>query len=449
MWHLCMMIWGQGAIPAINDALRDVEAKIVLKVAVLPQANISSMRKLLEDELMGLELRVFIVHMHVDLALMLFSEASILGMIGSEYVWIITDACANLLDWSNATSLLSMNGLLGIRRTLRQTDQPRMNEFAKRWKQRFREQNPTIQRLDLNARALVAYDIVWAVAYAIDRLLRQGSFNGGFSATSSSTKILNFKIFDGGEDLLNQILHTRFLGLSGPVRIDRERDEPLECSYDIINVIGNSYNVVGSWTEKSLNISSKQLVHWGGGSRKTSRGWVKPAPGKKLKIAVSWQQGFTQFIRVKPDHSSVGEEKQIYEITGLSIEVFNLVLKRLDYKLPYELIPYGTGNVTAGYYDDIVYQYQVYLQKFDVVVGDITVLANRSKYVDFTQPYTESVLIMVVALSDKRSSDSWVFLCPFTPALWITSFAFFIFTGAVVWCLEHRQNRQFRGTPQK
>ncbi|GLJ41443.1 hypothetical protein SUGI_0857760 [Cryptomeria japonica] len=111
------------------------------------------------------------------------------------------------------------------------------------------------------------------------------------------------------------------------------------------------------------------------------------------------------------------------------------------------LIPYGTGNVTTGYYDDLVYQ--VYLQNFDAVVGDVTVLANCSKYVDFTQPYTESGLIMLVALSDKRSSDSWAFLCPFTPAMWITTFAFFIFTGAVVWCLEHRRNRQFRGTPRK
>ncbi|GLJ41423.1 hypothetical protein SUGI_0857410 [Cryptomeria japonica] len=72
---------------------------------------------------MGLESRVFIVHMHDDLALILFSEASKLGMIGSDYVWIITDACANLMDWFNATSLLSMSGVVGIRRTLQQTDQ--------------------------------------------------------------------------------------------------------------------------------------------------------------------------------------------------------------------------------------------------------------------------------------------------------------------------------------
>ncbi|GLJ41419.1 hypothetical protein SUGI_0857330 [Cryptomeria japonica] len=438
---------GTGAIPALNDALRDVRAKIVFKAAVSPQANATSMRKVLEYELMGLESRVFIVHMHAELALILFSEAYKLGMISSDYIWIISDGFADLLDSFNADSLLSMNGVLGVKRKLTQTDQPRLNEFAKRWKQRFRAQNPTIADLELNARALIAYDTVWAIAFAIGRLLRMESFNGDFSETSSSTKVLNFKVFDGGEQLLNQVLETNFLGLSGPVQISRDKGEPLECSYDIINVVGNKYSVVGSWTERDLNISWKREIHWGGGSTETPRGWEIPAPGKKLKIAVPWQKGFTKFVGVKPVDAGAGAQKQTYEITGFSIDVFTSVLGRLGYNLPYEWIPYGTGNVTAGYYDDLVYQ--VYLQNFDAVVGDVTVLANRSKFVDFTQPYTESGLIMMVAISDKRSSDSRAFLHPFTPAMWVTTVAFFIFTGAVVWFLEHRQNRQFRGAPRE
>ncbi|GLJ41420.1 hypothetical protein SUGI_0857360, partial [Cryptomeria japonica] len=451
-WRAVVLVYvdddlGTGAIPALNDALRDVRAKIVFKAAVPPQANASSMRNLLEDELMGLESRVFIVHMHADLAPILFSEASKLGMISSEYVWIITDIFATLLDSFNATSLLSMNGVLGVKRKLTQTDQPSVNEFTRRWKQRFRAKNPTIPSLELNSRALVAYDTVWAIAFAIGRLRRMKSFNGDFSETSSSTKIFNFKVFDGGEQLLNQILGTNFHGLSGLVQISRERGEPLECSYDIINVAGNNYSVVGSWTERDLNISWKREIHWGGGSTRTPRGWEIPAQGKKLKIAVPWRKGFTKFVSVKPVKASAGAQNQTYEIAGFSIDVFTSVLERLGYNLTYEWIPYGTGDATAGYYDDLVYQ--VYLQNFDAVVGDVTVLANRSKFVDFTQPYTESGLIMMVAISDKRSSYSLAFLHPFTPALWITTVVFFIFTGAVVWFLEHRRNRQFRGTPRE
>jgi len=78
-------------------------------------------------------------------------------------------------------------------------------------------------------------------------------------------------------------------------------------------------------------------------------------------------------------------------------------------------------------------------------VGDITIIANRSLYVDFTLPYTESGVSMVVPVKDKRNKGAWTFLEPLTTDLWLASGAFFIFTGFVVWFLEHRINDEFRG----
>ncbi|GLJ41430.1 hypothetical protein SUGI_0857510 [Cryptomeria japonica] len=357
--------WGTGVIPALNDALRDVEAKIIFKAAVSPRADISAIQTLLQDEVMKLASRVFNVHLHPDLALSLFSEAYKLGIISSDYVWIITDGLASLLNSINATSLLSMNGVLGVKRNLTQTDESRLNTFNKRWKQRFKAQNPTIPSLKLNSCALVAYDTVWAIAIAIDNLLRMELFNGSFSAASTSTKFLNFKVSDSGEQLLYQILETNFLGLSGSVRVSRERGEPSECLYDIINVVGSSYEVIGLWIEKGMNIAFKKVVNWSGVSRKTPRGWVKPVPGQKLKIGVPWQPGFAQLVSVKPVHANTVAQNQTYEITGFCIDVLKAVLRRLDYELLHELIPYGSGNITSGYYDDLVYQ--VYIQKSDRV----------------------------------------------------------------------------------
>ena len=86
-------------------------------------------------------------------------------------------------------------------------------------------------------------------------------------------------------------------------------------------------------------------------------------------------------------------------------------------------------------------------QKFDAVVGDTTIIANRSLYVDFTLPYTESGVSMIVPILDKRSKNAWVFLKPLTWDLWVTSACFFVFIGFVIWVLEHRVNEDFRGPP--
>lgn len=54
---------------------------------------------------------------------------------------------------------------------------------------------------------------------------------------------------------------------------------------------------------------------------------------------------------------------------------------------------------------------------------------------------------MVVPLRDHRENDAWIFLKPLTPELWCVIGAFFFFTGAIVWILEHRVNEDFRGAP--
>lgn len=85
--------------------------------------------------------------------------------------------------------------------------------------------------------------------------------------------------------------------------------------------------------------------------------------------------------------------------------------------------------------------------KFDAVIGDVAILANRWKIVDFTQPYVESGLVVVVPVRQIHS-NAWAFLRPFTVELWCTAGAFFLIIGVVVWILEHRSNQEFRGHPK-
>lgn len=88
------------------------------------------------------------------------------------------------------------------------------------------------------------------------------------------------------------------------------------------------------------------------------------------------------------------------------------------------------------------------MQEFDAAVGDISIVANRSLYVDFTLPYMESGRVsMIVPITDVESKKAWVFLKPLTWDLWVTSLVFFVFIGFVVWVLEHRINQAFQGSP--
>ena len=86
-------------------------------------------------------------------------------------------------------------------------------------------------------------------------------------------------------------------------------------------------------------------------------------------------------------------------------------------------------------------------QDLDAAVADITITANRSQHVDFTLPYMSSGIAMVVPMRDQRNTRAWAFLKPLRYDLWLVSFVFLIFTGFVVWAVEHRVNGEFRGPP--
>jgi ionotropic glutamate receptor len=89
------------------------------------------------------------------------------------------------------------------------------------------------------------------------------------------------------------------------------------------------------------------------------------------------------------------------------------------------------------------------VQAFDAVVGDVTITAKRKEIVDFTQSIKDSGLVVVIPIENSKSSYPWAFLRPFSPTMWFTTLAFFVFTGLVIWLLEHKKNRDFQGRPKK
>lgn len=87
--------------------------------------------------------------------------------------------------------------------------------------------------------------------------------------------------------------------------------------------------------------------------------------------------------------------------------------------------------------------FQIGWKTYDAAVGDVTILEERTQYVEFTQPYTQSGLSMIVPA--KSENSMWVFLKPFTFEMWVATAATFIYTMFIVWIMEHRSNSAFRG----
>ncbi|PIA46687.1 hypothetical protein AQUCO_01500318v1 [Aquilegia coerulea] len=447
---------GRNGIAALGDKLAERRCKISYKAALLPDPGATE--EVIKDALVKvalMESRVIVVHTYSKSGLMIFDIAKRLGMMETGYVWIATTWLSTVLDSKDKKSLdRDLQHLQGVL-TLRPHTTPseRKKAFLSRWN---KLSNGTI---GLNPYGLYAYDTVWMIAFAVKELLDKGgtiSFSNDSNLHSVAGGTLNLEamsVFDEGKQLLDNILHTNMTGLTGPIRFNPDRSLA-RPALDVINVIGTGFRQIGYWTNYSgLSVETPEMLYmkppnrsssnqklygviWPGETTTKPRGWVFPNNGRELRIGVPNRVSYREFVSKSRDSDTV---------KGYCIDVFLAAVGLLPYAVPYKFIPYGDGHKNPSYTQLVQL---ITTNYFDAVVGDVAIVTNRTKVVDFTQPYIESGLT-VVAPVRKMNSSAWAFLRPFTKMMWAVTAIFFIVVGAVVWILEHRINDEFRGPPRQ
>ncbi|KAH6821813.1 hypothetical protein C2S53_008418 [Perilla frutescens var. hirtella] len=422
---------GSGLAPFFTEDLLKGNALVSYQSIVSPAANDQILEQL--NELKKKQTRVFVVHLPSALASRFFQMAKEAGMMNKGYAWIIADPLTSLLD---SETIEAMQGVLGVKADIPKSDE--VKNFAKRWRKRFHKENPDMDITDLNVFGLWAYDSIRALAEAIEQV---GVTFPRFNKIANGGNLTDLDAIgtsNTGPSLAPSIRNFTSKGLSGDFKIRNGELQP--SAFEIVNVIGNGVNTVGFWTEEKGISKDNLAIVWPGQTTDVPKGWEFPASGNKLKVGVP-VGAFSELIKVGKD-----AETNAVNVSGFCIDFFEEVLKLLPYHILPEYIPFETlDGQSSGTYDELVYE--VFLQKYDAVVGDVTILANRSKYVEFTVPYSEPGIATIVPVKDNKTEYAWIFMKPLTVGLWLTIGAFFIFTGFVVWVLEHRVNKEFRGPP--
>ncbi|CAL5074208.1 unnamed protein product [Urochloa decumbens] len=422
-------------IPDLVGALRHVGTRVSYRCKIHSSAGDDEIRGAISS-LKGNWTSVFVVRMSYQLALKFFRIAKDEGMMGQGFVWITAYGLTDIFDVVGSPALDVMNGVVGVEPYVEDTD--RLQDFKQRWHEKYIKEKPGTKLNGPILSGLYAYDTAWALALAAEKARLLDSDFMPSETNNGSTDFERISTSKASEKLHDAFLKTTFPGMTGTFHIQDWK--LLSTNYKIINVVGQNRKVVGFWTP-GLNTSGNlktnadlYTIIWPGGTDKVPRGWLLPA-NKTLKIGVPFKPGFGKFIQFENGKA-----------TGFCARVFEEVIHALPYKVPIHYEEFGDGKGESnGTYDSLVYK--VYLNEFDAVVGDITILANRSLYVDFTLPYTESGVRMLVPVRDQRKKTAWTFLEPLSADLWLGAGAFFVFTGLIVWFIEHRTNHEFRGPP--
>ncbi|KAL4366524.1 hypothetical protein GQ457_05G004240 [Hibiscus cannabinus] len=405
-----------------NDSARQILSNVITsfeETNVLLAQHIALLASSTDEEiiqqlkmLMSMRMSVYVVHMSPILASRLFTNAKRLGMVSQGYAWITTDMITNFINSMDPSVIESMQGVVGFKPHIPASKE--LNNFAIRWRSKNLNEDQSLQEMELNVYGIWTYDMVQALAIAAESamaqhpdILRQETrLNMNFTTIRSSQSGLVF---------VEEILQSRFKGLSRGFQLTRGRLIPKE--FEIVNVYRGE-RIIGYWnpengitsvlneenhsTMNSTSSNKLESIIWPGGTMNVPKGWN--LHGRRLRIGVPVNNGFRELITVIRDPQTYNTT-----VTGFCVDVFKEAIKTLDYEVHYEFIPFVDANGRmAGTYHDLILE--VFHKNFDAVVGDVTIMASRFPYVDFTQPFTDLGIGIVVRKINK--SSMWVFLQP-------------------------------------
>ncbi|XP_037434541.1 glutamate receptor 2.8-like [Triticum dicoccoides] len=434
--------YGAAFVPFLVDALTaertEVPYRCALPAAATHDAIAAALLRMQSEQT-----RVFVLHTRPGLAKNVFAAAVETGMMAEGYVWVITDGLTGLLG-----SVDPPQGVIGLTPHVPHTT--RLRDVKKRWAHRYMRDHRDAEPAQavMGCYALWAYDAAWAVASAAERL-SPGDLSsppGLVGGKGGPTDIAGLGKSRSGPSFLRAINDTKFDGLGG--KFELVNGELAVPAFQVVNIMDSGRErIIGFWSarhglsrqvDSGSNESSGELrpVIWPGDSTVRPTGWVQPTSARKLRVAVpgNVSDSYKPIVRLEVDPAT-----NQTTASGFVIEVFEAAVRLLPYALPFEYV-----KAASMPYDDLVQA--VGNGTFDAAVADITMTANRSNHVDFTLPYAATAIAMLVRVRDQRSNKrTWVFLKPLRYDLWLVSAAFFLFTGFVVWAIEHRANLEFRG----
>jgi hypothetical protein len=123
--------------------------------------------------------------------------------------------------------------------------------------------------------------------------------------------------------------------------------------------------------------------------------------------------------------------------TGYCIDLLKLLMRDVGFSVRIEVVKdgkYGALNHTTGQWSGLIGE--VVRGEADIAVSDLTINEQRSKVVDFTHPYMDAGMAVLVKVA-RRGKSNWTgFMDPFDVKLWIALIVCINTALLIMWLLE-------------
>lgn len=349
-------------------------------------------------------------------------QANELGMIDG-WVWLVTNsafAFDGLYETGEAIPGY-LQGIVGVRHSFGEGTEHA--KFESMWENNGYEKAP----LDKDATVGHTYDSVLVIAHAIHNMLLDGYNVTNTEGLQFGTHGNGSTTFSQiGETLLEYISKVNTSGVMDLLVFDANRS-PVSAKFDIVNLRSFGFDKVGTWDSfNGLDMEEKKEIIWP--SRKTTVPVDTALTMENQTLTIVTIEE-TPFITKRPSASEPGK----YVLMGYCIDFLDKLQEKLKFSYDIYLVPdgnYGSQDSISKEWNGMVKE--LLKGRAHVAVASFTISSERQKVIDFTQPYIDlGLTVLVKSVNDEV--DFFTFIKPFHHDLWLMIALTTFLIGVLLW----------------
>ena len=203
---------------------------------------------------------------------------------------------------------------------------------------------------------------------------------------------------------------------------------PVQDEFDVVNLRSYGFEKVGHWSPKfRLVLDANKEIVWPSGKVDIPSDSTHLIENRTLKIVTIEEHPFVYIFTSEKDG------KTEYKFSGYCIDLLDKLAEKM--KFNYVMHPVADGHF--GSLDPLSKEWngmveEILQGKADLAVASFTISPDRQRVIDFTQPYI-NLGLTVLLKSVTKASEYFSFFRPFRFDMWFAIGVTMIVVGFFIW----------------
>ncbi|XP_076467659.1 glutamate receptor 3-like [Babylonia areolata] len=214
-----------------------------------------------------------------------------------------------------------------------------------------------------------------------------------------------------GTNILNKIKQKPPQGLSGSLTFHDDGSRKDYTLHVYSMALDKGIKKVGTWSTKSAFISVHDSDEGGGGRRRKGGGL------NSTKIITSIiSEPFLMYKAFKEGQPPIGNDR----FEGYSIDLAKGVASEVGFEYRFKLVEdnsYGMRNPANNTWNGMIGE--LIAKKADMAIAGLTITAERERYVDFSKPFMEIGVSIIIKKPQHQKPGVFSFMEPLSIEVWV------------------------------